>query len=175
MKTLKCLGFSDMQIGALLSFSESLNRREKEARVRELRKSEGVKPVVKQVDTLAAEFPAMTNYLYVTYSGCEHDVTFEDHGVMVLGCGPYAIGSSVEFELGCRVVHPCAEGVRKEDDRGELQPRNGVDGLRRERPSVLRGTVAGTHSGYLRSGKVGGSDHQRGRSDPEQPVAAAGA
>ena len=98
MKTLKCLGFSDMQIGALLSFSESLNRREKEARVRELRKSEGVKPVVKQVDTLAAEFPAMTNYLYVTYSGCEHDVTFEDHGVMVLGCGPYAIGSSVEFD-----------------------------------------------------------------------------
>ena len=52
--------------------------------VRAQRKAEGVVPVVKQVDTLAAEFPAMTNYLYVTYSGCEHDVAFDDHGVMVL-------------------------------------------------------------------------------------------
>ena len=103
MKVVKCLGFSDLQIAALLDFSEeekvaALTRREKESRVRALRKQEGVLPVVKQVDTLAAEFPAMTNYLYVTYSGCEHDISFEDHGVMVLGCGPYAIGSSVEFD-----------------------------------------------------------------------------
>ena len=101
MKTLKCLGFSDLQIAALLRFPETqaaLSRREKESLVRAHRKAAGVTPVVKQVDTLAAEFPAMTNYLYVTYSGCEDDVAFDDHGVMVLGCGPYAIGSSVEFD-----------------------------------------------------------------------------
>ena len=101
MKVLKCLGFSDLQIAALLSYPEeqqNCTRREKEAMVRKARKALGVVPVVKQVDTLAAEFPAMTNYLYVTYSGCEHDITFNDHGVMVLGCGPYAIGSSVEFD-----------------------------------------------------------------------------
>ena len=101
MKVLKCLGFSDLQIANALAFSTEqagLSKREKESLVRAQRKAEGVVPVVKQVDTLAAEFPAMTNYLYVTYSGCEHDVAFDDHGVMVLGCGPYAIGSSVEFD-----------------------------------------------------------------------------
>ena len=101
MKVLKCLGFSDLQIANALAFSAEqagLSKREKESLVRAQRKAEGVVPVVKQVDTLAAEFPAMTNYLYVTYSGCEHDVAFDDHGVMVLGCGPYAIGSSVEFD-----------------------------------------------------------------------------
>lgn len=51
-----------------------------------------------QIDTMAAEYPAKTNYLYVTYNGSENDVTFEDHGMMVLGCGPYHIGSSVEFD-----------------------------------------------------------------------------
>ena len=99
MKVLKCLGFSDLQLAALLSFADaSLTRRQKESLVREARKALKVLPVVKQVDTLAAEFPATTNYLYVTYSGVEHDITFHDHGVIVLGCGPYAIGSSVEFD-----------------------------------------------------------------------------
>lgn len=53
---------------------------------------------MKQIDTLAAEFPAETNYLYVTYIGSAHDLDFNDHGIMVLGCGAYRIGSSCEFD-----------------------------------------------------------------------------
>ena len=52
----------------------------------------------RQIDTMAAEYPAKTNYLYMTYNGQENDLVFDDHGVMVLGCGPYHIGSSVEFD-----------------------------------------------------------------------------
>ena len=66
--------------------------------VRRLRVEAGITPMVKQIDTVAAEFPAFTNYLYMTYNGSEHDVTFDDHGVMVLGSGVYRIGSSVEFD-----------------------------------------------------------------------------
>ena len=51
-----------------------------------------------QIDTMAAEYPAATNYLYATYNGLEHDMKFDERGVMVLGCGPYHIGSSVEFD-----------------------------------------------------------------------------
>lgn len=58
----------------------------------------GLKPVVKQIDTLGAEFPAQTNYLYMTYHGDASDVAPKDKGVMVLGCGAYCIGSSVEFD-----------------------------------------------------------------------------
>ncbi|TWW80671.1 carbamoyl-phosphate synthase [ammonia], mitochondrial isoform X1 [Takifugu flavidus] len=83
-------GFSDRQIGQILGTSE------REARG--LRLNHGIKPWVKQIDTLAAEYPAMTNYLYCTYHGREHDLDFNDRGIMVLGCGPYHIGSSVEFD-----------------------------------------------------------------------------
>jgi len=86
----KRLGFSDRHIG-LATRSAMLD-------VRAHRKELGVEPVVKQVDTLAGEFPAQTNYLYMTYHGTENDVTFFEHGVMVLGCGAYRIGSSVEFD-----------------------------------------------------------------------------
>uniref|UniRef100_A0A8C3B5N1 Carbamoyl-phosphate synthase 1 n=1 Tax=Cyclopterus lumpus TaxID=8103 RepID=A0A8C3B5N1_CYCLU len=83
-------GFSDRQVGQILGSSE------KEAR--ELRLTHGIRPWVKQIDTLAAEYPAMTNYLYCTYHGQENDLDFKDQGIMVLGCGPYHIGSSVEFD-----------------------------------------------------------------------------
>ncbi|TMS06847.1 Carbamoyl-phosphate synthase [ammonia], mitochondrial [Larimichthys crocea] len=83
-------GFSDRQVGQILGSSEKA--------ARELRLSHGIKPWVKQIDTLAAEYPAMTNYLYCTYNGQEHDLEFKDQGIMVLGCGPYHIGSSVEFD-----------------------------------------------------------------------------
>ena len=66
--------------------------------VRALRKQLGVLPFVKQIDTLAAEYPASTNYLYMTYHGAEHDVAFDERGVLVLGSGCYRIGSSVEFD-----------------------------------------------------------------------------
>uniref|UniRef100_A0A3Q1C6V0 carbamoyl-phosphate synthase (ammonia) n=1 Tax=Amphiprion ocellaris TaxID=80972 RepID=A0A3Q1C6V0_AMPOC len=83
-------GFSDQQVGQILGSSEG--------KARELRLTYGIKPWVKQIDTLAAEYPAMTNYLYCTYHGQEHDLDFKDQGIMVLGCGPYHIGSSVEFD-----------------------------------------------------------------------------
>ncbi|CAN0080195.1 unnamed protein product, partial [Discosporangium mesarthrocarpum] len=66
--------------------------------VRRKRQALGIRPCVKQVDTLAAEFPAETNYLYMTYAGNEDDIEPDDMGIMVLGCGPYCIGSSVEFD-----------------------------------------------------------------------------
>lgn len=86
----KKLGFSDIQIAKCLNASES--------EVRSFRKSLDIHPWVKKIDTLAAEFPADTNYLYTTYNGSQHDVTFEDRGTMVLGSGVYRIGSSVEFD-----------------------------------------------------------------------------
>ncbi|EGC46772.1 carbamoyl-phosphate synthetase [Histoplasma capsulatum var. duboisii H88] len=86
----KQLGFSDRQLSKFLSSNELAIRR--------LRVEAGIVPVVKQIDTVAAEFPAFTNYLYLTYNGSEHDVDFNDQGVMVLGSGVYRIGSSVEFD-----------------------------------------------------------------------------
>ena len=90
----KQLGFADKQI------ARALDKNEME--VRELRKSYGLSPCVKQIDTLAAEYPAQTNYLYLTYNGQEDDLTFTDrNSVMVLGGGAYRIGSSVEFDWCC--------------------------------------------------------------------------
>jgi carbamoyl-phosphate synthase large subunit len=63
-----------------------------------LHKSRGITPFVKKIDTLAAEFPADTNYLYTTYNASSHDVSFEDNGIIILGSGVYRIGSSVEFD-----------------------------------------------------------------------------
>jgi len=86
----KQLGFSDEQIGRCSGTSEQ--------DVRERRKELQVTPFVKQIDTLGAEYPAQTNYLYCTYNATEHDLDFNEHGTMVLGCGSYRIGSSVEFD-----------------------------------------------------------------------------
>ncbi|KKK12382.1 hypothetical protein AOCH_001897 [Aspergillus ochraceoroseus] len=86
----KKLGFSDKQISLLVGASED--------DVRARRKGFGIRPWVKKIDTLAAEFPADTNYLYTTYNATSHDVTFDDHGTIILGSGVYRIGSSVEFD-----------------------------------------------------------------------------
>lgn len=86
----KKLGFSDRQIAKCVGSSED--------EIRARRKGFGVKPYVKRIDTLAAEFPAETNYLYTTYNASSHDVEFNDHGNIVLGSGVYRIGSSVEFD-----------------------------------------------------------------------------
>ena len=86
----KQLGFADRQLAKFWSSSELA--------VRRARLDAGIVPVVKQIDTVAAEFPAYTNYLYLTYNGTEHDISFKDRGVMVLGSGVYRIGSSVEFD-----------------------------------------------------------------------------
>ncbi|KAI9607597.1 hypothetical protein KEM48_003506 [Puccinia striiformis f. sp. tritici PST-130] len=81
-----------------------------EDKVRTKRQSLGVKPFVKRIDTLAAEYPAHTNYLYTTYHATEHDLEFDEHGTMVLGSGVYRIGSSVEFDW-CAVT--CVRKVRE--------------------------------------------------------------
>jgi len=90
----KKLGFSDKQIGRLVSKDD--------LEIRKIRKEAGIIPVVKQVDTLAAEWPAKTNYLYLTYGGNVNDfeVSQENEKIAVLGAGPYRIGSSVEFDWG---------------------------------------------------------------------------
>ena len=100
LREAKCMGFSDYQIGKLTIKGDKLNPHEKQASVRKYRKGLGILPVVKQIDTLAGEYPAFTNYLYITYNGTENDVTFEQDGksVIVLGSGAYRIGSSVEFD-----------------------------------------------------------------------------
>jgi carbamoyl-phosphate synthase / aspartate carbamoyltransferase len=86
----KQLGFCDKQLARIWSSNELA--------VRRLRTEAGIMPFVKQIDTVAAEYPAVTNYLYLTYNATENDVDFDDHGVMVLGSGVYRIGSSVEFD-----------------------------------------------------------------------------
>jgi carbamoyl-phosphate synthase large subunit len=87
-------GYSDKQISMLTSTTEE--------EVRHVRKQAGIVPVVKQIDTLAAEYPAQTNYLYLTYNGYEDDIRQgENDQVIVLGSGPYRIGSSVEFDWCC--------------------------------------------------------------------------
>ena len=98
MKKAKRQGFSDFQIARAIGFDEDLERGA--LKVRALRKLHGILPVVSRIDTLAAEYPAQTNYLYLTYSGIESDVEYKgDHNsVVVLGSGAYRIGSSVEFD-----------------------------------------------------------------------------
>jgi len=90
----KKMGFSDKQIARAKDKSAE--------EIREIRKKAGVLPSVKQIDTLAAEWPAVTNYLYLTYGGNQNDIqiTSDEKGVIVLGAGPYRIGSSVEFDWG---------------------------------------------------------------------------
>ena len=99
--TAKVYGFTDFQVARAVGLEQELGNMHKAALlVRNKRKSYGILPVVKQIDTLAAEYPAQTNYLYVTYAGVKSDITFEnDHrSIIVLGSGAYRIGSSVEFD-----------------------------------------------------------------------------
>ena len=94
-------GFSDFQIARFVLADKGVKAGDKEAlAVRLQRKQLGIIPVVKQIDTLAAEYPAETNYLYLTYSGTHSDINYEGDGrsVVVLGSGAYRIGSSVEFD-----------------------------------------------------------------------------
>ncbi len=100
----KRYGFSDEQIARIKGSTEK--------KIRAKRKQQKVLPVVKQVDTLAGEFPAKTNYLYITYHGTEHDIERGKKQLIVLGSGPYRIGSSVEFDW-C-----CVQAVKTINDNG---------------------------------------------------------
>jgi len=103
LRKAKKMGFSDFQLARSIIKSVDLNMEEALLSVRNYRKSKGIVPFVKQIDTLAAEYPAKTNYLYLTYHGVEHDVKFDqnENSVVVLGSGAYRIGSSVEFDWCC--------------------------------------------------------------------------
>jgi len=100
VKQSKIFGFSDFQIARYTADPEPSAIEKEMDKVRSYRKSKGIIPWVKQIDTLAAEYPAVTNYLYLTYSGSEHDIWYENdkRSVIVLGSGAYRIGSSVEFD-----------------------------------------------------------------------------
>ena len=109
-------GFSDFQITRAVLKHTVDDLEPGQAEVREMRKKLGITPVVKQIDTMAAEYPALTNYLYLTYDGTEHDVDFREgkSSVVVLGSGAYRIGSSVEFDW-CGVS--ALQTIRKEGYR----------------------------------------------------------
>lgn len=100
LKLAKQQGFSDFQIAKAVLKQNLGNGHEANLKVRALRNEYGIKPVVKQIDTQAAEYPAQTNYLYMTYNGTTHDIAYENDGksVVVVGSGAYRIGSSVEFD-----------------------------------------------------------------------------
>ena len=101
LREAKVYGFTDFQIARAVNLEEECpNMHKAMMLVRRLRKGFGILPVVKQIDTLAAEYPAQTNYLYVTYAGVGSDITFSNDrkSVVVLGSGAYRIGSSVEFD-----------------------------------------------------------------------------
>lgn len=115
----KIHGFSDFQVARHVLKSKDSRIQEDLMRIREYRKSLGIIPRIKQIDTLAAEYPAKTNYLYLSYSGTEHDISFENDrkSVIVLGSGAYRIGSSVEFDW-CSVN--AVNTIRKEGFRSVM-------------------------------------------------------
>ena len=100
LRKAKCQGFTDFQIARALGMDRRMDGEDAILKIRNYRKSLGIVPVVKQIDTLAAEYPAQTNYLYLTYNGIENDVNYlgDRRSIVVLGSGAYRIGSSVEFD-----------------------------------------------------------------------------
>lgn len=118
LRRAKQQGFSDFQIQRAV-YKDKGPVTFYQDKVRAYRKSQGIVPVVKQIDTLAAEFPAVTNYLYLTYNGTYDDLEYNDEGksVIVLGSGAYRIGSSVEFDW-CSIT--CLQTIQREGYRGVL-------------------------------------------------------
>ena len=120
LREAKIYGFTDFQIARAVGLETELKSMSKAGLVvRTLRKNYGILPVVKQIDTLAAEYPAQTNYLYVTYAGVASDINFENDkkSIIVLGSGAYRIGSSVEFDwCGVQALNT----IRKEGYRSVM-------------------------------------------------------
>ena len=119
MRRAKVQGFTDFQIARAVGMEEEMDIEEASLVVRARRKAAGIVPVVKQIDTLAAEYPAQTNYLYMTYSGVADDIQYEHdkRSIVVLGSGAYRIGSSVEFDW-CGVQ--ALDTIRKEGYRSVM-------------------------------------------------------
>ncbi len=120
LRTAKIYGFTDFQIARAVGLEDELKSMRKASLVvRSRRKNYGILPVVKQIDTLAAEYPAQTNYLYVTYAGVNSDIKYENdkRSIIVLGSGAYRIGSSVEFDwCGVQALNT----IRKEGFRSVM-------------------------------------------------------
>ena len=119
LREAKIYGFTDFQVARALCMEKEMDIEDATLAVRAKRKQMGILPVVKQIDTLAAEYPAQTNYLYLTYSGVAHDITFESdkRSIVVLGSGAYRIGSSVEFDwCGVQALNT----IRKEGYRSVM-------------------------------------------------------
>lgn len=119
LRKAKVQGFTDFQIARAVGMEQEMDIEKAIFAVRARRKQAGILPVVKQIDTLAAEYPAQTNYLYLTYSGVAHDIHFENdkRSVVVLGSGAYRIGSSVEFDwCGVQALNT----IRKEGYRSVM-------------------------------------------------------
>ncbi len=119
LREAKIYGFTDFQVARALGMEQKMDLEDATLAVRAKRKQMGILPVVKQIDTLAAEYPAQTNYLYLTYSGVAHDITFESdkRSIVVLGSGAYRIGSSVEFDwCGVQALNT----IRKEGYRSVM-------------------------------------------------------
>ena len=119
LRKAKVQGFTDFQVSRAVGLEEQLGVDEGLMAVRNRRKELGITPVVKQIDTLAGEYPAQTNYLYLTYAGTEHDIEFarDDKSIIVLGSGAYRIGSSVEFDwCGVQALNT----IRKEGYRSVM-------------------------------------------------------
>ena len=120
LREAKVYGFTDFQIARAVGLDTEIHGMAKASLViRNLRKRYGILPVVKQIDTLAAEYPAQTNYLYLTYAGVSHDIKFENdkRSIIVLGSGAYRIGSSVEFDwCGVQALNT----IRKEGYRSVM-------------------------------------------------------
>ena len=119
LRRAKVQGFTDFQIARAVGMEEEMDIEEAALIVRARRKAVGIVPVVKQIDTLAAEYPAQTNYLYMTYSGVANDINYEHdkRSIVVLGSGAYRIGSSVEFDwCGVQALHT----IRKEGYRSVM-------------------------------------------------------
>ncbi len=119
LRRAKVQGFTDFQIARALGMESEMDIEKASMAIRLRRKQAGIVPVVKQIDTLAAEYPAQTNYLYLTYSGVAHDIPFENdkRSVVVLGSGAYRIGSSVEFDwCGVQALNT----IRKESYRSVM-------------------------------------------------------
>ena len=119
LRLAKQQGFSDFQVARALGMENTMSIEQASMDIRSLRKKLGILPVVKQIDTLAAEYPAMTNYLYITYNGVASDIHYENDGksIIVLGSGAYRIGSSVEFDwCGVQALNT----IRKEGYRSVM-------------------------------------------------------
>ena len=119
LRRAKMEGFTDFQIARAVGMEHEMDIEKASMAVRARRKQLGIVPYVKQIDTLAAEYPAQTNYLYLTYSGVAHDIPFENdkRSVVVLGSGAYRIGSSVEFDwCGVQALNT----IRKEGYRSVM-------------------------------------------------------